>query len=1233
MCFMPTSRRASSLRPLQGLAEYSTIVADEPITVEVEKATTAENEGQPAPVEEVTLTPGTARWAGIIGFENEMTGDGRFIAEGALRWPEDLVENPIPIRYVASDVGAHDGAQVVGLIDTIERQAPLENGSIPIYAEGVFDDAEDADVAQEAFRHVDKKFTNGVSMDLDDVVFEVKNEGESAKETVQTNDARIRAATIVAIPAFADARIGIVGTGAADTVALAGDPKLEAAATLISAHNEEIVQPGSARAMRAHAITKAKLKRLSTRSQSFAYQTTKVKDPEGNWVETPAAAIDIASNSTPPDDSFQQGLDILNEADMLELGSADYLAKVEEAVPLFQAAIEEGGDRAPDAKQVVTILEEYLAINWPSKDDEGNEVETDGEDGANVEKAVEGVQEVAPAAADPAAKQEAAPAKLSSETETFAYNEHQWRNPANGRWIDMPGRLTSKLLDALDSDESGLNDEGYERINTAAVQADAEAGNADSAIKAKDYPAAQEHIAKARDLMSAVDAAIEADNYMEAVDKNTLSDLTRNIDQTLGSQEQDLMGVPAGFDDEGVGSFDPEEVVEVTLPGGGVIEAGGPAVVPSDAPIVPSGRVLDFDDPEDDDKIEETAIEEGSQALDQLEMEWDQDLPAEALQTLSALDALNLDEAEKKFDQVKALLQDAQDGYLGDEDDEGHDRINFLANIVDTLARTIDRWKSEQNYNNGTDYAYDPEQAVAWAAEFNVPDAQVEEMLQVLATVQIGTPEWDELSSASQGFVKLSRAGVDPKEALSIYLRTLEEMGMGAVEFTYGARKGQQFNWVDDVGGLPKYIRDIADSLMARGQGESRAIATAVNTVKRWSKGGPARKGGKGSVSAKTVAKALAALAEWEAKKAAAKASAETTVMATESSPALVASFATTKQRAHAEEVADNRRELLARVKGEDVVAEAEALTAAAAKTALSQRPIVKLRGNSSIPVAPPKNWFENPKFKAIQPITIDEDGRVYGHLASWNACHVGSPSGESICIMAPKSRTGYAYFHTGAVKTAEGETLATGRLCMNGEHAKTTLSYSGAMSHYDNTTLAVADVRVGEDRFGIWVAGAMRPDVNEKQIRTFRASPVSGDWRRIGGNLELTIGLNVNAPGYPVPRPQGLVASIDGVDSDVQDHELISLVAAGLVPPAADLGDSALSAEDVSYLKNLATELRETAEAAAAAEKKAKVDALAQKMRAQKARQAVAAFAAKRAADDTTKEDKTQAQPAEEGN
>lgn len=70
-------------------------------------------------------------------------------------------------------------------------------------------------------------------------------------------------------------------------------------------------------------------------------------------------------------------------------------------------------------------------------------------------------------------------------------------------------------------------------------------------------------------------------------------------------------------------------------------------------------------------------------------------------------------------------------------------------------------------------------------------------------------------------------------------------------------------NWVEKSGGLPNYICEIARSIhRKRGLPVSRAIAIAVGVVKRWAKGG-------GDVDASTQAKAAAAVASWEKKKAA----------------------------------------------------------------------------------------------------------------------------------------------------------------------------------------------------------------------------------------------------------------------------------------------------------------------------------------------------------------------------
>jgi hypothetical protein len=271
------------------------------------------------------------------------------------------------------------------------------------------------------------------------------------------------------------------------------------------------------------------------------------------------------------------------------------------------------------------------------------------------------------------------------------------------------------------------------------------------------------------------------------------------------------------------------------------------------------------------------------------------------------------------------------------------------------------------------------------------------------------------------------------------------------------------FNWVEEAGGLPAYIKEIAKSLRERGFDESRAIATAVNAVKRWARGGPAREGGEGHVNPDTQAKAAAALAEWEAKKA--THAAETVTLATEDLDALLA---------------------------------------------------------SAIPVVPKREWFENPALSEPTALTVTDEGRVFGHLALWDTCHIANPGGQGVCTRPPRSTSQYAYFHTGLTKTENGD-VPTGRLTMSTVHAGPRLTAHETALHYEFTGATGADVVAGEDNFGIWVAGAARPDAD---IRTLRGHPVSGDWRVIRGGLELVGALSVNVPGFPVPRARALVAS-----------------------------------------------------------------------------------------------------------
>lgn len=238
----------------------------------------------------------------------------------------------------------------------------------------------------------------------------------------------------------------------------------------------------------------------------------------------------------------------------------------------------------------------------------------------------------------------------------------------------------------------------------------------------------------------------------------------------------------------------------------------------------------------------------------------------------------------------------------------------------------------------------------------------------------------------------------------------------------------------------------------------------------------------------------------------------------------------------------------------------------------------------AAIPTAPPEAWFKDPALTGPTALVVEDDGRVYGHIAAWGTCHIGQ---VGKCVEPPTSASNYAYFRTGALQTAEGTSVAVGHLTMGTGHAGPRDSANAAAEHYDNTGTVFADVAAGEDAYGIWVAGSLRPGITAEQVRVARSAPISGDWRTIRGSLELVGALAVNVPGFPVPRPQGLLAS----------GEVKSLQASGVVAhddsaaraahPSSRMRGDGLTLGDISYLKRLAeSERRRDLQRATAADK-----------------------------------------------
>lgn len=179
-------------------------------------------------------------------------------------------------------------------------------------------------------------------------------------------------------------------------------------------------------------------------------------------------------------------------------------------------------------------------------------------------------------------------------------------------------------------------------------------------------------------------------------------------------------------------------------------------------------------------------------------------------------------------------------------------------------------------------------------------------------------------------------------------------------------------------------------------------------------------------------------------------------------------------------------------------------------------------------------SWlFANPEFDGPTLPHITEDGRIMGHLATFNVCHIGI---QDQCVIAPRSQTDYAWFHTAPPVDTELGKVKVGRLTVGGGHAGARLNVGATIAHYDNAGTCFALVHVGEDEFGIWFSGVAAPGATPEQVAAGLSAPLSGDWRNVGGNLELVAALAVNTPGFPIiasgatdydDNPLALVASL----------------------------------------------------------------------------------------------------------
>jgi len=169
----------------------------------------------------------------------------------------------------------------------------------------------------------------------------------------------------------------------------------------------------------------------------------------------------------------------------------------------------------------------------------------------------------------------------------------------------------------------------------------------------------------------------------------------------------------------------------------------------------------------------------------------------------------------------------------------------------------------------------------------------------------------------------------------------------------------------------------------------------------------------------------------------------------------------------------------------------------------------------------PPTEWFRDPELAEPTKVHITEDGRILGHLALWGVPHV---SYQGRKIFAPKSPTKYERFHSRPIHTTEG-LVEVGPLAMDTDHARLGAPAKQAVRHYETTGSIAGAVRCGEDSYGIWVTGALLPDVTDDQRLRLSLADYSGDWRDEGLGVDLKAALAVPAghEGFYTPKNRAL--------------------------------------------------------------------------------------------------------------
>lgn len=219
--------------------------------------------------------------------------------------------------------------------------------------------------------------------------------------------------------------------------------------------------------------------------------------------------------------------------------------------------------------------------------------------------------------------------------------------------------------------------------------------------------------------------------------------------------------------------------------------------------------------------------------------------------------------------------------------------------------------------------------------------------------------------------------------------------------------------------------------------------------------------------------------------------------------------------------------------------------------------------------------FFKNPKLSGPTPLTISEDGRVYGHVALWKSCYQYGEGANAYatCTKPPHSATNYSRFHLHRANLGGGESINVGVLTYGQGHvAKGGLKAS--QENYADVATQAAKVIAGEDEFGIWVSGEILDSARDN-AHDLLDSPLSAHWEPdadAANNLEMIAAHVVNVPGFAV-RP--IIASFS--DGEHLDGLTITVKVPKPVDELAVLADT-IAATVLDLMEARAVEKEKTA-------------------------------------------------------